>query len=246
MITAAVSGIAVAFLTPKVAGDLERALLGVTGALLGALAIALVFLVIHCQRSPYRQRDEQFAEAQSLREAEVKRLALRPDINVTSVVRNRRAILEVYNSGPSAYFVARGRVNRGPSESELYTMYWDAIKTERCQIDQGETASILVAERQQATFGLFYLQFFRLGTSGEQTFPAPTVENIGGQVIIDDKCSVEITITSEPPMKAPFRGEHFIVRSTGLSDIDSITFEAGPNPRIPTLDTAGPRQPATS
>lgn len=254
MIAALVFGVVVAILTPGSATSKEQALYGVLGALLGAVSIGILFLIWNCLRAPYRQRDEEFIEGQQLREIEAERLTLKPDIIVTPKVYNGRAILEVYNGGASASFVAQSRVNRGPSAGELYRMYWEAVRAERCQIAQGETASILVGERQEApstrrylggsllpSAGIFWLYLFRLGTSGEQTFPAETVKIVGDQLVIDDHCIIEVTITSEPPMKTPFQARHFRARSTGLTQYDGLWFESDPNPQTLTADTEVPR-----
>jgi len=146
-------------------------------------------------------------------------LLQRPEIKVESVVRNNRAILEVQNIGGEAEFTAKARVIATIPEAELYTMYWESERGTKCHIDgNGGVASILVgkiAEVNRITSDIETniskgsLVLLKMGTSGEQIFPAfsveRSVEKRGDMEVISgspiDRCIVEITLTSTPTLK---------------------------------------------
>ncbi len=144
-----------------------------------------------------------------------------PNICTGLEVSDRRFNLVVRNfGGKGADFTANGRVVVGKPQRNLYVMYWEGIGS-KCHINgKGGVASILVAERAPCTIlrdaeSSIYegeLALFMIGTSGEQTFPVhtfvekPTVINgrEGIEIVSEDKCILEVTITSDPPLAEEF------------------------------------------
>jgi len=144
----------------------------------------------------------------------------RPNVMVRPEVRNNRAILVVKNIGAEADFTAKARVIASNPEAELYTMYWESVPGTSCHIDgDGGIATILVGEKAkydnktmevEPFFMKGDLVLFKMGTTGEQTFPVFARE---GEVVIKDgreikssgtqipRCITEVTITSTPRLK---------------------------------------------
>ncbi len=152
-----------------------------------------------------------------------------PSSAVKPVVYNERAILEIENLAGGADFTARARVISGTPEPELYGMYWEGVRgTSTYHIDgAGGTASILVGEIAEETIlrdvkTAIYkgeLQLFRMGTSGEQTFPSHTHREIprmingkeGIEITQEDKATLEVTITSSPQLKKSFNSQQYFL-----------------------------------
>jgi hypothetical protein len=149
----------------------------------------------------------------------------RPKIIVKPKVFNRRAILEVINKGGAAIFTAKGRVIATFPNQELYTMYWESVKDTRCLIDGNDgIASILVGEianqdlkgEAETTIYKNGLQLYKLGTSGEQVFSVNTgIHSENGYTLSDRECIVEVTITSQPPLRQSFSMKRYLLNIAG-------------------------------
>ena len=181
-----------------------------------AVVAFIIFVVIVSRKlRSQAQEIEQFKNAQ-------------PEISVTPVLVNNRAILEVRNDGGMADFVAKGRVIGGVPGPELFTMYWEAIPDGRCKIKRGEIAAILVGEREIGigprgeTFLTGGMVLFKMGASGEQTYPVHTFVNQTNMAtsLMDSTrmvsmCVVEVTITSSPALKDRFEEKRFRFSNDG-------------------------------
>lgn len=148
----------------------------------------------------------------------------KPNIRTELKTSDKRFYLLVRNiGGGGGLFTATGKVIVGKPDYGLYVLYWEGFGG-KCQINgEGGIASIVVAEK--APFSIFKdmessiyegeLSLFMMGRLGEQSFPMHTYtekpvtvngkEGVG--IIGEDKCILEITITSAPPLLEAF-GTH--------------------------------------
>ncbi len=150
----------------------------------------------------------------------------RADLEVNATVYNRRAILEVHNSGSTAICRAKARVIQGSTEAELYTMYWES-ESGQCRIDADATESILVAEPPQG-YVEFGVRLFKMGASGEQVFlvssetekvehnvaPAYDPTRVVAELrtyAAEYACVIEVTVSSDQGLKKPSKPRRFRV-----------------------------------
>ena len=163
-----------------------------------------------------------------------------PNICTELVVNDRRFDLTVRNiGGKGGLFTASGKVVVGKPESGLYVMCWEGSDG-KCQLNGGGgMASIFVAEK--APFTIFQgmestiyegeLSLKRIGTLGVQSFPVHTytqqpvvVDNKeGNEIIGENKCVLEITITSDPPLLEAF-GTHIYTLEIDPVNRDRLLF----------------------
>ncbi len=194
------------------------------------LLLTIPFAAFHKLRT---KRDEIQCELDGIKDT-------MPNIQTKTEVNNGRFYLVVRNIGrKGGLFTASGRVIVGKPTSGLYVMYWEG-NGDKCQINGGGgVASILVAEKakkavlRDAESSIYEggLALFKMGTSGEQTFPVHTI--IEKPVIVDDKegieivreakCILEITITSDPPLLEEF-GTHRYALEIKSENRDELLF----------------------
>ncbi len=164
----------------------------------------------------------------------------KPNIRTELETSKKRFNLLVRNiGGRGGLFTATGRVVVGKLDYGLYVLYWEG-SGEKCLINgEGGIASILVAEK--APFSVFKdmessiyegeLSLFMMGVAGWQPFPVhsyiekPVEVNgkEGVEIIGEDRCTLEITITSDPPLLEAF-GTHRYTLEIDPADRDRLLF----------------------
>ena len=162
----------------------------------------------------------------------------RPRIEITPNAANERAILEVRNGGREAEFTAKARVvSRGtPADAEWYTLYWESEShNTKIRIDQDGLQTILVGRKSNHTVVSQFifdkgLVLYRVGGEGEQEFPASTaytkqITETKTRYWIEEEATIEVLITSSPPMKSPFQAEYAVKIIPGLVGIDLVQVE---------------------
>ena len=188
----------------------------------GAFAGLGVVYILAAAGAPSRQRDE-------ARAAGVAGDDTHPNITVKTVVGEGRAVLAVHNRGAQGDFTAHGRVldeisNRG---STGYIAYWEGNHGRTCHIDQGGDAEILLGRIADSSSGAsareaIYnggLMLYRMGGDGhEQPFGAyrtitTDVGDGGTATRVEDACTVEVTITSTPPLRTPWEPHQYQLRA---------------------------------
>ena len=158
-----------------------------------------------------------------------------PEIKVTPVVYNRRAILEVHNYGGNAVFRSKARLIKDKHhQEEMYTMYWESVKEGSVSIAKQGTETLLVAEQFMTDLNPMTsaLRMFKMGTSGEQHFLVGFW--ISSDQVLDstgfphavfkdsvDDVYLEVSISAEPALKNSFRKTYRIHQPS----IDNLVFE---------------------
>lgn len=187
---------------------------GTMNILLWAIPLAIFLAALFL--TPYHMFGQKEKEVRNLKNELDNMKSARPKISVEPRVYNERAILEVHNSGGEADFTAKARVISGIPDPELYTMYWESVGRE-CHINADDSASILVGEisqknRLQQGILAGGLALFKMGMSGEQVFGAQKMQTkskeydgeIRTEYTFEDKCVIEVELTSTPTLVEPF------------------------------------------
>ena len=156
-----------------------------------------------------------------------------PTIRVEPIVYyDNKAKLEVHNDGNDAIFTAKARVIKGCKgcvEPELYNLCWESRPNQACStIGKGNAESILVAEVSPDTvktdnpltpvfkggIALYKMGKERIGASTLDTVQTykykeryPTM--FTNKIVPKDECVIEVTITSEPPLKEDFGTQQY-------------------------------------
>ena len=154
-----------------------------------------------------------------------------PAITVTPVVGEGRAVLAVHNSGAGGDLTAHGRVldEIGKRGATGYIAYWEGNHGRTCHIDQDGDAEILLGRIAEESSGATVsdaiyrdgLMLYRMGSDGnEQPFGAYRIirtdlpdGGIAGRA--EDACTVEITITSTPPLRTPWGAHQYELSASG-------------------------------
>jgi len=151
-----------------------------------------------------------------------------PDIEVTENISDNLAVLEVKNIGSDANFTATAKVVKGILPTTTYTMCWNSPPHLEHPIKKGGTPTIIVAEVEKATAELAGrvrggLLLYQIGLSGEIEKVGATTQELRNTVElnirypsmakpVDDSCTIEITITSTPPLLNTFENRKYIVK----------------------------------
>ena len=214
------------------------------GFVAGAVALGLLYLGVYIYqviRAPYKQRDEALQCINNLR-------ATSPAIKINPIVYYEQAKLEVTNTGADANFTATARVVEGIVEPELYSMCWEPQPVTSRHIDKDGTATILVAEKARQSLNAQWAEkavfkggiaLFKSVEGKREVFGASTMEQVQGRELyemyptmrtaytLEDKCVIEVTLTSTPSLLEPFRRRYAI----GIGERNHLLFN-----EIPTLD----------
>ena len=160
VIAAAFGGILVAVLTPASATGQEQTLYGVAGAVGSAIGLGLLFLVFHCFRAPYRQRDDFWKAAINAKEDLSQQLAkmgeTRPKLSISLPDPHEdwwllgRYSLIVSNDGNTAVVKAQVKVLEGLEYirgyyQDTFTALWEG-NTDSVQLMKGHVARIQLIE----------------------------------------------------------------------------------------------------
>jgi hypothetical protein len=153
-------------------------------------------------------------------------------IQVSSHVYYEQAKLEIKNNGVDANFTATARVIKGIVEPELYSMRWEPAPITPRHIDKDETATILVAEKARQSLNADWAEkavfkggiaLFKSVGGKQEVFGASTMEQIKQreldkryptmktQYTLKDKCVIEVTLTSTPPLIVPFKRRYSLM-----------------------------------
>jgi len=151
----------------------------------------------------------------------------RPNISVESKVYDSCARLVVHNKGGDANFTAEAIVVKGVPPKTRYTMCWDSPPHLEHPIKKGGTSTIIVAEKSPVMVQLpgivkGGLMLYQRGMSGIEKVGATTQELSDATELntryptmakpVDDSCTIEITITSTPPLHTPFDSHKYVAK----------------------------------
>ena len=127
-----------------------------------------------------------------------------------------------------ADFTAKARVISGFPDAELYPMRWQSVNEKECHVNAGDTEPLLVGEISpnaaetdnpltaifKGGIALYKMGKERIGAStfdtvqahkGKRRYPMMRVT----EIVPKDKCVIEVTITSEPPLKEDFGTQQY-------------------------------------
>jgi len=148
------------------------------------------------------------------------------NIEVKPRVSGNLAVLEVKNIGVDADFTAEAIVVEGVPPHTSYTMCWNSTPHLEHPIKKGGTPTIIVAEVESAIAELAGrvrggLLLYQIGLSGQIEKVGATTQDLRNTVVnnikypnmvakpVDDSCTIEITITSTPPLLHAFENQKY-------------------------------------
>lgn len=198
---------------------------GGIGVVVGFVVVFSLIFGWNLYHAPYRQRNEARTKVEQYEQEKNN-----PNIEVKPLILDNRAVLEVQNNGIDANFTAEAIVVKGVPPKIRYTMCWDSPPHLEHPIKRGGKSTIRVAEKESAIMGMETpgivkngLVLFQIGISGEVKRVGATTQELRSTVElnirypsmakpVDDSCTIEITITSTPPLLTPFNNRKYIVK----------------------------------